>query len=419
MHVKAQNLTNKKKDDVLQSMIKKIESIYPFPEVSAKTIIGLQEQISNGLFYRYNSPNEFANEVTNSLEELSNDKHLDLIYNPGLAKALLEDTTPAATTYTDEEAKIEVWNNYGFKELSILDGNIGYINLTVFFATGYAGKKADIAMSYFSECNALIIDLRQNGGGWGDMVDYLLGYFIDNAHPLLLTISESTINGSLYSEVVPQYVPGKKLIDIPIYVLTSPVTASAAEAFTSHLKYFNNNVVIVGKKTKGAENPVTHLAIDENFVLQIPGNKKIYSGNPNTWEGVGIYPDIEVETKDAKKSAHMNAIKKLMSMTTDTIALDKYQWALDGVTASYNNIDEKTVEKISGSFDKIKIYYKGGILYYQYEKRAASKLIPITKNYFLVEGADYFRIKFILSENTVIMKQIFSYGVEREILKDK
>jgi len=192
---------------------------------------------------------------------------------------LLEETSNGSN-YTEEEAKTEIWNNYGFKELKILDGNIGYLNLSVFFSTDYAGKIADAAMAYFSNCNALIIDLRANGGGWGDMVVYLLAYFIDNKEPLVLNITESTLDSTIYSEVVPTYVPGLELADIPIYVLTSQVTASAAEAFTSHLKYFNKNTVIVGKKTKGAENPVEHIAVDENFVLQIPAWKKLYTENP-------------------------------------------------------------------------------------------------------------------------------------------
>ena len=106
-------------------------------------------------------------------------------------------------------------------------------------------------------------------------------------------------------------------------------------------------------------------------------------------------------------------------MNTDTFALSKYQWALDGLNASFNNIDETIAKKISGSYREIKIDYKGGILYYQFKKRPALKLIPITKYYFLVEGANYFRIKFMFSEDTIIMRQIFSYGSEREITKNK
>ncbi len=416
--IRAQNLTGDEKDNILLNVIEKLETIYPFPEISEKTIIALQSQISNGFYDEHNSPNDFATQVTNSLEEFSNDKHLDLIYNPQLAQALLEETSNDLA-YTKEEAKIEIWNNYGFKELSILDGNIGYLNLSVFFATEYAGKIADISMNYFSNCNALIIDLRQNGGGWGDMVDYLLSYFIDNTEPLLINISQSTLDSSYYSSVIPAYVSGQKLTKIPIYILTSPVTASAAEGFTSNLKFFNKNVTVVGKKTTGAENPVEHIAIDERFVLKIPAWKKIYSKNPNVWEGIGIQPDIEVESVDALKTAYLKALEELLITTNDKTAIDKYQWALDGISASYNNVEVNAIRKYSGTYGKIKIIFKDSRLYYQYGERQAKELIPISENYFVVGGLEYFRIKFVLTDDTIILKQIFIYGTEREYLKNE
>ncbi len=418
VQIEAQTLTAAEKTNILSDVIQKLEIIYPFPEISEKIIIGLKTQISNGYYDGINSPIDFATQVTNSLEVFSNDKHLDLIYNPDLAKVLLEDSS-VSSDYTEEEAKTEVWNNYGFKELKILEGNVGYLNLSVFFSTDYAGKIADISMAYFSNCNALIIDLRQNGGGWGDMVVYLLGYLIDNKEPLLLNITESTLDSSIYSEMVPTYVPGKKLTNIPIYILTSPATASAAESFTSHLKYFNTNVTIVGKKTKGAENPVEHIAIDENFVLQIPAWKKIYAKNPIVWEGVGINPDIEVDPGEAMVTAYKNALQKLLKTSNEQTAIDKYQWALDGLTASYDNTDINSIKKYAGSYGKIQIKLNNDKLYYQFEDRPAILLIPISDDYFLAEGVDYFRIKFISNGDMIIMKQIFTYGNEREYSKNE
>jgi len=349
--IQAQELSNTEKDEILQCIIEKIEKAYPFSEISKKTIKGLNEQISQDFYDKYNSPNEFTTQVTISLKNFSNDKHFNLSYNPSLAKALIdeESTDKSDTAYTAEEAKSEAWNNYGFKELSILDGNIGYLNLSVFFATQYAGKAADIAMNYFSNCNALIIDLRQNGGGWGDMVDYLLGYFVDNKDPILISIDKSTLDSSYYSSVIPCYVQGQKLTNIPIYILTSSGTASAAEGFTSHMKFFNKNVTTVGVKTSGSENPIDNLAINENFDLRIPCWKRVYSSNPTKWEGVGIKPDIEVETEGAKR-AHLLALEKLIANTTDDFTISKFQWAIDGLKADYNNITKSDMQKIKGDY---------------------------------------------------------------------
>ena len=419
LQLQAQEITDKEKSFVLSEMTLKIDRIYPFKEVTEKILDGMHSQIADGYYDGNYSYNEFANQVTINLENFSNDKHLDLLYDPSLASALLNDTVSNTTIYTDEEAKIEVWNNYGFKDLSILDGNIGYMNLTVFFTLDYAGKIADAAMNYFSNCRALIIDLRQNGGGWGDMVEYLLGYFIEEGGPILLNITTSTRDNSYYSSVIPGYVHGRKLAGIPIYILISSATASAAESFTINMKFFNKNVTLVGQKTRGAENPVEHIALNENFVLQIPAWKRIYSRNPVTWEGIGINPDVEVESEIAKKTARSLALKKLISMTDDEFTLEKFNWALDGLNADYKNLNKKLLDKIVGQYDKIKIFYKDEILYYKYEERSPKKLIPISENYFIVEGMDYMRIKFALGDKIPKIVRIYSYGIIRESTKEQ
>jgi C-terminal processing protease CtpA/Prc len=416
--INAQNLTENGKNNILFKVIEKLETVYPFPEISEKTIAGLQSKISEGFFKKFDSSNEFATQVTSILEKYSNDKHLDLIFDPSLAKALLKETS-SGNDYTKEEAKVEIWNNYGFKELKILDGNIGYLNLSVFFSIDYAREIADASMSYSKNCHALIIDLRQNGGGWGDMVVYLLSYLVDNKEPLLLDITKSTLDGSTDSTVVPVNISANKLTNIPIYILVSSTTASAAEAFTFYITHLNKFVTLVGKKTKGAENPVEHISLNENFVLQIPAWRRIYSKYSGSWEGVGIRPDIEIEPADALKAAHKMALEKLLTNTNDKTAIDKYQWALDGVSASYQNIDVNTIKEFAGSYDKIKIMYKNSKLYYQSGDGSAKLLIPISNNYYVVEGADYFRIKFIVSSGGIVLKQIFSFGTEKEYVKNE
>ena len=88
-------------------MTLKIDRIYPFKEVTEKILDGMHSQIADGYYDGNYSYNEFANQVTINLENFSNDKHLDLLYDPSLASALLNDTVGNTTIYTDEEAKIK------------------------------------------------------------------------------------------------------------------------------------------------------------------------------------------------------------------------------------------------------------------------------------------------------------------------
>jgi hypothetical protein len=249
------------------------------------------------------------------------------------------------------------------------------------------------------------------------MVDYLLGYFIDCEGPLLLNVAESTLDGTVFSEVVPEYVPGRKLTDIPIYILASSTTASAAEAFICHMKYFNGNVTIIGQKTRGAENPVDHIAIDSRFVLQIPTWKKLYSANPNTWEGVGICPDVEVDPGQALKAAHLSALGRLSEISDDEISIEKYQWAIDGLSAGDDQADGDIIRKYAGDYGVVNIFYKDRQLFYRFKEKPPIRLIPVANDYFIVKGVDYFRVRFIENDGGLTLKRIFVSGIEKDYPK--
>jgi hypothetical protein len=405
----AQNpVTKTQQAVVLKDVCEKLDKYYAFPETGARLIRLIQNKVKIG-GYSYNvTPGEFLEEVNDDLFEISRDKHLKLIYNPKEAKALSE--AKFGADVTDPEIESERWRNFGFKELEILDGNIGYMNLSDFCSVKYAGEKAATAMNFFSDCNALIIDLRQNGGGSDDMVVFLVSYFIDLPEPIVFSISYSTIDSTYYSSMSSSYVPGKKFTGIPVYILTSHATASAAEAFTDIMKNYNQNVIIAGTKTRGAENPVSHLVVGSEYILRLPSWRKIYSSSKTQWEGRGINPDIHVEEGKALTVAHIEVLNKLMESTPDNDALSHYRWAYDGVKALYDPvvIAQDILKSYMGNYSGRAICYENGNLYYGTDKK---KLIPISENYFLVESTDYFRIRFIKENDKVVaLERVFVYG---------
>ena len=405
----AQNRVSKDRQAaILKDVCEKLAKYYTFPEIGEKSALGIMKKFENGGYSENATPEEFTEALNKDLFEISRDKHLKLIYDPEGAKAMSEGETKGEAP--DAEAKSDRWRNFGFKELKILDGNIGYLNLSDFCSVKYAGAKAVAAMDFFSDCRSMIIDLRQNGGGSDDMVVFLASYFIDSVEPIVFRISYSTIDGTYYTSMLPAYVPGKRLTHVPIYLLTSRATASAAEAFACILKNYNQNVVIVGRKTRGAENPVSHLPVGDEYILRIPSWRKIYSSLKTTWEGTGLSPDIDVEEGKALFTAHLEGLKKLSASTTDEAELSHYRWAYDGVKAIHDpvSIKKSILKSYAGIYSDKKILYEKGELYYD---RDRLRLIPISENYFLVESIDYFRIKFIKENGHAdAFERIFIYG---------
>ena len=128
--------------------------------------------------------------------------------------------------------------NYGFSEVKILNGNIGYLNLRMFADTAYAKGAATAAMNFLFNTNAIIIDLRENGGGVPSMMQLLSSYFTD-AKPVLLSNFYERETDSKTQLFTIETIDGKRITNKPLYILTSKNTFSAAEAFTYTLKHLN------------------------------------------------------------------------------------------------------------------------------------------------------------------------------------
>ncbi|UCF71174.1 MAG: S41 family peptidase [candidate division WOR-3 bacterium] len=407
-------LSAKEQAKLIAEICEKVENLYPFPDIGERTSEAVDDEYNKGKYDRHTDPHDFANKLTIDLERFSNDTHFRLMYDPEGAVQMkkLKDVEVAEESLTAREARIERWNNYGFKEIRMLEGGIGYLDLRLFFAASYAGGVAVATMNFLSECNAVIIDLRYNGGGWDDMVNLLLSYFAESPG-VLFDVAQSTLDSSYYASSTLPYVPGRRLNDVPVYVLTSRSTASAAEAFAAEIRCINSHATLVGETTAGAENPVGTVVIGDDFVLSIPIWRKIYSAYDINWEGNGVKPDVEVGVLEALETAHMDALEKLAESATREEIKDRYRWALDGVRAVYEplSIPSEILESYVGNYGTRKVTSVEGELYYQYKDRAKRKMMAVASDYFVVENYDFFRVKFIKKNNEVsVLREIFTDG---------
>lgn len=400
--------------NIIKTICEKVDLYYPDKKIASRVIRGLHSNLSIGMYDKIDSPALFASKVTADMELLSHDKHLDLLYDPAMiAEMKSQKEKGIESTYMASQVETYRLNNFGFTTLKILEGNVGYMDLQLFFDAKYAGDTAVAAMNYFSNCDALIIDLRENGGGWGSMVSLLLSYFIDAEEEVVMKIMRSTVDNSYYPSMILPYIPGKKMDAIPVYILISGSTASAAEAFAFRMRQLNKQACLVGDTTAGAENPVDHQILDDNFYLQIPCYQVIYQKQSGGWEGIGIKPDIPVNSQHALDAAYLDALKKLKTSTKNRKQLDKYQWAIEGLEARQNplKLKKSIMQAYTGKYGESSVWMEKGNLYYQYKKRSRHKLTAISADYFLVEGVDLYRIRFLKTKNvSMVLKVIFNDG---------
>ena len=130
-------------------------------------------------------------------------------------------------------------------------GNVGYLDLRYFAAPWVAQPTATAAMAVLANADALIFDLRHNQGGMPGMVQFLCPYlFVERTHLNSLYFRE----GDRTDEFWTHDVPGRRMPDVPVFVLTSAATFSAAEEFCYDLRT-RERATLVGEQTRGGANP--------------------------------------------------------------------------------------------------------------------------------------------------------------------
>jgi C-terminal processing protease CtpA/Prc len=198
--------------------------------------------------------------------------------------------------------------NCAFDKVEILPGNIGYVKFNGFMDASFCGPTVVAAMGFVAHTDAIIFDLRQNGGGQPAMVTLIASYLFDKPTHLIDIYNRkedsTTQNWTL------SYLPGPRLTKQPVFVLTSKRTFSGAEEFAFDLKN-QKRAVIVGETTGGGAHPVSGHMVADYFMVGVPFAKSLDPVTKTNWEGTGVEPDVKVPAADALATAEKLAREKI------------------------------------------------------------------------------------------------------------
>jgi hypothetical protein len=389
------------KKAVIEALCENLEREYIFPEITEKYVRMLRDNLRSGKYNGIGQPQAFASSLTEDLMSIHRDAHLSVRFNPEWVK------NERARKVLDEEAirlqkRRDRARNYGFQEIKILPGNIAYFKFNGFSYDTDAYEAAIGAMSFLANTDALIIDLRTNGGGSPEMVQFLCSYFLDNPRKHLNSFSYKD-KEKLTQYWTYTYLPGRRLDKVDLYLLTSQNTFSAAEEFTYNLKNMKRAVVI-GETTGGGAHDNKFVVLTDNFMMSLPFARAINPITKTNWEEVGVEPDVKVSADKALDTALAMASKALAEKEKNPSFKANYQWQHDNYEAVLNpvTIDAATLQSYAGTYGPRTITLEGGSLYYQREGRPKMKMIPIADDYFMLDGIDYFRLKFLKEEGRVV-----------------
>lgn len=401
-------VTNEEKNEVIKNLCLLVKNEYVFAEKGILVSKKIEENLKAGKYKSIENIIQMCDVLTDDLQTISKDDHFTVGHSPEQVQRL---RTKFSKTDSLEIEKIQIQEgkkyNFGFNELKILEGNIGYLNLSGFYPLKLSKETIISAMNFLSNTEAIILDLRNNRGGSIDMPPYLASYFLGNEKQTLLQFINRDNKQEDKAETT-QPLEGKRLFGKQLYILTSNKTFSAAEAFTYTLK--NRKVAItVGEKTGGGANPIVAKVLNENFVLGLPTYSPIDPLTGTNWERTGILPDIEVTTDKAKETAHIKAIENIANQSNSADA----KWLLGFLKGKYNPItlNAQTLKFYVGKYGIRTLMFENNTLYYQKQGQSKIRLTPISETTFMLENNNELRIEMIIENNVVKgFNKIYSDG---------
>ncbi|HVW68116.1 MAG TPA: S41 family peptidase [Steroidobacteraceae bacterium] len=281
---------------------------------------------------------------------------------------------------------------YGFRRVEMLPGGIGYLDLSYFADFDFnkpdepARRTADAALALLANADAVIIDLRNNGGGSPAMVGYLVSAFTPPGADIYNTFRHRDRNDSERPKVP---YPNPRL-DVPLYVLISGRTASAAESAAYTLQA-PKRARIIGAPSGGASNPGGEFPVDGGYTIFVSTSTAINPITGTNWEGAGVRPDVRTAASEALESAERLALEAILAQHPDAL---EARWILEALKADRAPENKAKLTEYAGDYTGARIAEENGHLELRRGRRPPWVLQRLRDDVFFVKGEPYRRVIF-------------------------
>jgi len=347
-------LTAEQQAEILSEFSVVLNANYVVPQNAKAYVEALDHAVDNGHFSAALSVEEFISQTNKLIQETHPDKHLrlltpekfDLVMKMFYGEQSDDETSEPAGHVANEHKPAEQpsnehtsrqrastgsLNSIGVGRVSEIsrDGlnQIAYLELERFDASTRSVNFINRVFSTFSDSDGVIIDLRNCGGGEGEMVRILSSFFF--AEPTHLLSSSLQVDAYGNRPLVERWTIPNELSDYfadkPLIILISEKTFSAAESFAFGMQAVGR-AELVGETTGGGGYMNDFFALPYSLGASVSVGRTFDHRTGKDWQGIGVLPDLQVASDHALKTAldiFSEESGKLANLTGEELAIYK------------------------------------------------------------------------------------------------
>ena len=383
--------------EIIFSLIEKITTYYCISEKVPEITDFLRKKLENG-GYKSEKLSDFAHHLTIDLQQSANDFHFWISAKTSKEKDL--QIPEKSIQSKNEEEELLRFTNCDIVEAERLPGNIGYLKLYEFSPIHMAAPIILNALDYLKYTDALIIDVRFNGGGDSRLVQYIISYFTDYESIHLYDFENPRKKTIEQTWTIPfigrQHHPNKLL-----YILTSHRSASAAEDLAYTLQSIKR-ATIIGETTRGAANAPEIYDVAGILDVEIPTYRPVNVQTQSNWEQTGVIPDIQQNQENALETAHLHAISSLEKLKRNPSVQAMFEFEKEYANTLYNSIStpRQIAMKFIGKYGSISLEFRENTLYLCKKKVQYPLITTDNKIFFLSERS---RVRFETEKESIEM----------------
>jgi hypothetical protein len=295
---------------VIDGVVTHLTERYVFPDKAKAMAQAVRDKQAKGEYDVVTDGADLARRLTADLRAVVDDRHLRVIHHPEPIPERADDARPdpaEVKAFARRFARV----NHGLHKVEVLPGNIGYVDVRVFWDTADTADKWAGVFNLLADTDALILDLRECGGATSDQATPLVcSYLFDEPLHLYSIYWRPTDTTRQYW--TQRAVSGKKYLNKPVYVLTSKKTFSGAEQIAYDLQA-HKRARVVGEASGGGAHPGGEVRVDDHFGVWVPYGRPENPVTKSNWEGVGVKPDLPVPAAKALAAARKEALAKQLA----------------------------------------------------------------------------------------------------------